>query len=375
MNSNIYRNMNNSMSNNLDIGMNNSKESSDSSNMNGIIERTMDRVTLAHGSGGRESYKLIKDVFYKHFKNEILLEQNDSSILNSIEGPIAITTDSFVVDPIIFPGGDIGKLSICGTVNDLAVSGAVPVYITAAFIIEEGFEIEKLESIVESMAKTANESGVKIVAGDTKVVEKDRAQGIYINTTGIGYFPKNRQILSKKNIKVGDKIILSGQIGDHGMCIMAQREFLGVLGDMTSDCQPLNNIIDEALNCSRNIRIMRDPTRGGVSTTLNELIEDTRKSIVIYEGNIPVKQAVRSYCDILGMEPLEVANEGKFICIVSPEDADSVLKVINENPMGQDAAIIGEVVDDSKEKVYLKTYLGATRVVRVVEGELLPRIC
>jgi len=339
------------------------------------MSKTMDRITLAHGSGGRESYKLIEDIFYKHFKNEILLEQNDSSILNSMEGSIAITTDSFVVDPIIFPGGDIGKLSICGTVNDLAVSGAVPVYITAAFIIEEGFEIEKLESIVKSMAEIAKEAGVKIVAGDTKVVEKDRAQGIYINTTGIGFFSEDRQILSKKNIKVGDKIILSGQIGDHGMCIMAQREFLGVLGDMKSDCQPLNKIIDEALNCSRNIRIMRDPTRGGVATTLNELIEGTMKSMVIHEENIPVKEAVRSYCDILGMEPLEVANEGKFICIVSAEDADSVLKVMNKNPMGQDATIIGEIIEDSKEKVYLKTYLGATRVVKMVEGELLPRIC
>lgn len=335
----------------------------------------MERITLAHGSGGRESSRLIEDIFYKCFNNEILLEQNDSSILNSMEGPLAITTDSFVVDPIIFPGGDIGKLSICGTVNDLAVSGATPAYITCGFIIEEGFEIETLKTIVKSMADTSKEAGVKIVAGDTKVVEKGRAQGLYINTTGIGYFNKDRLILSKKNIQPGDKVILSGDIGDHGMCIMSQREFIGISGELNSDCQPLNKIIDDILRESKNIRIMRDPTRGGVATTLNELIQGTQKSMLIYEERIPIKDSVKSYCHILGMEPLQVANEGKFICIVSKEDADLVLKVMKKNSMGQQAAIIGEIIEDSKEKVYLRTCIGGTRIVRMAEGELLPRIC
>lgn len=335
----------------------------------------MERITLAHGSGGSESSRLIEDIFYKYFSNEILLEQNDSSILPFKGGNIAITTDSFVINPLFFPGGDIGKLSICGTVNDLAVSGAKPLYVTCGFIIEEGFEIENLKIIVKSMACTAKEAGVKIIAGDTKVVEKGKADGVYINTTGVGYFGDKRCVLKKDRIQVGDKVILSGTLGDHGMCIMGQREFLGVFGDLKSDCQPLNEIIEQVLAVSNNIRIMRDPTRGGVATTLNELIKGTGKSMSIDEIKIPVKEQVKGYCEILGMNPLEVANEGKFICIVSKVDAELVLSSMRQNIMGENAEIIGEIVEDRKEKVYLKTYLGATRIIKMAEGEMLPRIC
>lgn len=339
------------------------------------MERNVERITLSHGSGGKESTSLIEDVFYKYFSNDILLQANDSSILACIDGPVAVTTDSFVVDPLFFPGGDIGKLSICGTVNDLAVSGARPLYITVAFIIEEGFEFEKLNQIVKSMADTARQAGVQVVAGDTKVVEKGRAHELYINTTGIGCFGDKRQVLRKNSIKTRDSVILSGTIGDHGMCIMGQREFIGAFGEFKSDCQLLNEIIDKVLNISKSVRIMRDPTRGGVATTLNELIQGTGKSMLLYEHKIPVKDEVRGYCDILGMEPLYVANEGKFICIVSKEDADKVLEVIRTYPMGEDAEIIGEIIEDKTERVYLKTLLGATRIIRAAEGELIPRIC
>jgi len=335
----------------------------------------MDIVTLAHGSGGEESFKLIENVFLRHFHNEELLEQNDSAILKEIRGQIAVTTDSFVVDPIFFSGGDIGKLSICGTVNDLAVSGSTPLYITAGFIIEEGFEIENLERIAESMGSEAKKAGVKIVAGDTKVVERGRGHKVYINTTGIGVIDEDSYILKGSNIRIGDKIILSGTIGEHGMCIINERENLEVESNIKSDCAPLNELTKEIMKCSGEVRIMRDPTRGGLANTLKELVNLSGKTMEIWEEHIPVNEEVRSFCEILGFDPLYVANEGKLICIVSDKDAHKVLKAMKSNHLGKDAVIIGEVIEGDKTNLYLKTYLGARKILRMAQGELLPRIC
>ncbi|WP_129597814.1 hydrogenase expression/formation protein HypE [Anaerophilus nitritogenes] len=335
----------------------------------------MNVITLSHGSGGETTHKLIKDIFYKHFENDILLQQNDSSILQKLDGKIAVTTDSFVIKPIFFPGGDIGKLSICGTINDLAVSGAKPMYITVGFIIEEGLDINILEKIVSSMAKTAKQANVKIIAGDTKVVEKGSVDRIFINTTGIGFVKDEELYLCANNIKKGDKIIISGTLGDHGMCIMSQRKGLDFDVDIKSDCNVLNRLVDDLLNISKEVKMMRDPTRGGLATTLNEIIEGSHKSIVLNEEDLPVKEEVMSMCEMLGLDPLYVANEGKVVVIVSREDAYKVLEAMKRNPLGKDSAIIGEVIDDNKNKVYLKTEIGGTRILNMYTEDLLPRIC
>lgn len=334
----------------------------------------MDIITLSHGSGGKLTHNLIEDLFYKYFDNEILSQKNDSSILPSFNGKIAVTTDSFVINPIFFDGGNIGKLSVCGTVNDLAMSGAKPLYLTVGFIIEEGLEMSCLEKIVESLGKTAKEANVKIVAGDTKVVEKGNADKIYINTTGVGIIEKNIY-LSGDNAKPGDKVIISGTLGDHGICIMSKRKNLEFDVSVKSDCGLLNKLIEKILDISSNVRVLRDPTRGGLATTLNEIASQSRNSILLYEETIPVKDEVRSMCEILGLDPLYVANEGKVVVIVAPEDADKVLEEMRKDPMGKDAQIVGEVIKDNSAKVYLKTEIGGTRVLNMPAGELLPRIC
>lgn len=334
----------------------------------------MSIITLSHGSGGKLTNKLIEDIFYKHFNNDILLQGNDSSVIPKLHGRIAVTTDSFVINPIFFAGGDIGKLSVCGTVNDLAMSGANPLYITVGFIIEEGFKIRNLEKIVKSIAKTAKEANVKIVAGDTKVVEKGSADKIYINTTGIGII-KRDIYLSGENLKSGDKIIVSGTLGDHGVCMMSQRKSLEFDVSVKSDCGLLNRIIKKVLDTSDNVRVLRDPTRGGLATTLNEFSKQSKESIMLYEEAIPIKDEVMSMCEILGLDPLYVANEGKVVLIVAPQDADRVLEAMRKDSMGKDSKIIGEVIDDHRERVYLKTEIGGTRLLSMPVGELLPRIC
>lgn len=333
----------------------------------------MKSINLSHGSGGEETHKLIEELFYKYYKNDILLQQNDSSIVNKINGKIAITTDSFVINPIFFPGGDIGKLSICGTINDLSMSGATSLYITTSFIIEEGLSYEELELIVKSISKTAKEANVKIVAGDTKVVEKGKCEKIYINTTGIGII-ENYEV-DGKNISIGDKVILSGTIGDHGMSIMSKRDFFNLENEIKSDCNYLNYLTKDMMQCSKNIKIMRDPTRGGLATTLKEIVNTYGRSIIIDEEKIKIKNEVKSFCEILGMDPLYVANEGKLISIVSKEDADKILKVMRSNPAGKDAEIIGEVIEDSRNNLYLKTSLGSRKILNMAKGEILPRIC
>lgn len=335
----------------------------------------MEVITLAHGSGGEETYKLIKNVFLRYFNNDILKEQGDSAILDMIKGKIAITTDSFVVDPLFFKGGDIGKLSICGTVNDLCVSGAIPLYISAGFILEEGLELKDLEKIVKSMADTANKIGVKIVTGDTKVVQSGKGHKVYINTTGIGYIEKNNYQLNINEIKEGDVIIISGTIGDHGTSIINERENLDIESGLKSDCAALNELTKAIMDTSNEIRIMRDPTRGGLANTLKELVNTSGKSMEIWQKDIPIREDVRNFCDLLGFDPLYMANEGKLICIVSNKDAHKVLNVIKSSPLGREGDIIGKVLDDGKCKLYLKTYIGGTKVLGMLQGELIPRIC
>lgn len=335
----------------------------------------MEIITLSHGSGGKATNKLIDELFYKYFSNEILSQKNDSSVLPFINGKLAVSTDSFVVNPVFFDGGDIGKLSICGTVNDICMSGARPLYISVAFIIEEGLSFNELERIVKSMAESAKEAKVKIVTGDTKVVEKGSCDKIYINTTGIGIIDESKSYLGGDMVKDGDVIIVSGTLGDHGMCIMNKRENLGFNISITSDCCLLNTLIEDILSVSNKVRVLRDPTRGGVATTLNEIIEHSKISMEIEESNIPVKEEVSAMCDILGLDPLYIANEGKVIVIVDKNDAQSVLEIMKKNPFGYDSVIIGQAIDDGKNKLYLRTDIGGRRIINMPEGELLVRIC
>lgn len=335
----------------------------------------MDIITLSHGSGGEATNKLINSLFYKYFNNEFLSQKNDSSVLPTINGKIAMSTDSFVINPIFFEGGDIGKLAVCGTINDICMSGAKPLYISVGFIIEEGLSIEELERIVRSMSETAKEAGVKIVTGDTKVVEKGNCEKIYINTTGIGVIEENNNYLSGDKVKDGDVIIISGTLGDHGMCIMNERENLGFDSNIKSDCCLLNKLIEDILSVSNNVKVLRDPTRGGLATTLNEIVEQSKISIEIKEEFIKVKPEVAAMCEILGMDPLFIANEGKLVVIIDERDADNVLKVMKNNEVGKDSIILGKAINDKKNKLYLKTNIGGRRIINMPEGEILVRIC
>lgn len=334
----------------------------------------MDIITLSHGSGGKKTHELINKMFYKYFYNEILLEQGDSSILRNLGEKVAITTDSYVINPIFFPGGNIGKLSICGTVNDLAVSGAKPLYITVGFIIEEGLRISDLETIVKSMAETSKECGVQIVAGDTKVVERGSGDKLYINTTGIGIF-ENEVNLSSSMIEEGDKVIVSGTLADHGITILCERNELSLEAKIESDCNALHLLVRDILSVSKKVKFIRDVTRGGLATILNEIVQEKEISILLNQSTIPVREEISAICEILGLDPLYIANEGKLVLIVSKEDSDKVLKVMKNNPLGKDASLIGEVIKDNREKVYLKTKINGTRILGMSEDELIPRIC
>lgn len=335
----------------------------------------MDIITLACGNGGEETHSLINDLFYKYFKNDELLKENDSAILDVINKKIAVSTDSFVIKPIFFKGGDIGKLSVCGTINDLAVSGAIPLYITVALIIEEGFLIKDLEKIIISISEEAKRNNISIISGDTKVVERGSCDGIYINTTGIGYIPNCRNRLNYKNIKNGDKIIVSGTIGDHGISIMCDREELELDSEIKSDCASMYKLAEEILKCSNNIRVMRDPTRGGLATTLKELVDASGMSMRIKEDSIPINDNVNNICDMIGLDPLYMANEGKLICIVAKEDSNKVLSKMKALDIGKNSTIIGEVIDDGESKLYYETFIGSERILERVKGEQIPRIC
>ncbi|MCL0094834.1 hydrogenase expression/formation protein HypE [Dehalococcoidales bacterium] len=331
------------------------------------------RVLLAHGSGGKLSHELIAKNFVLPLSNPILNKLDDSGVFE-LSGRLAFTTDSFVVSPIFFPGGDIGKLAVCGTVNDLAMSGAIPLYLSLSFIIEEGFLIDDLEKIVSSIYQAADEAGVKIVTGDTKVVNQGSADNLFINTSGLGIVPAGVDI-SGTNALPGDKIILSGTLGDHGIAILSQREGLKFQVPILSDCAPLNKMVAEILETSANIHCLRDPTRGGLATILNDLAEQSQVGIKIEEEKIPVNKAVLAVCELLGFDPLYIANEGKLVAVVASADADKVLARIRQNQYGSEAAIIGEVVNEHPGQVVMKTRLGASRIIDMPVGELLPRIC
>jgi len=332
-----------------------------------------DRILLAHGSGGKLSHDLIEKSIVSALGNPILNKLDDSALFE-ISGRLAFTTDSYTVSPIFFPGGDIGKLAVCGTVNDLAMSGATPLYLSLAFIIEEGLLITDLEKIVDSIGQAAAEAGVKIVAGDTKVVNQGSADKIFINTSGVGVVPAGVDI-SGSNAKPGDKVIVSGNLGDHGIAIVSQREGLMFQVPVPSDCSPLNRLVAEMLEASANIHCLRDPTRGGLATTLNELAQQSQVGIKIDEASLPVNKAVLSACELLGFDPLYIANEGKLVAVVPPADTDKVLAKMRQNRYGRKAVIIGEVVDEHPGRVVMKTHLGASRIIDVLVGELLPRIC
>jgi hydrogenase expression/formation protein HypE len=332
-----------------------------------------DTILLAHGSGGKLSHELVEKEFLPFLANPALNKLDDSAIFEA-SGRLAFTTDGYVVNPIFFPGGDIGKLAVCGTVNDLAMNGAKPLYLSLSAIIEEGFLLRELEQIVQSIKKAAQEAGVSIIAGDTKVVNRGQADKLFITTSGVGIVPPGVDI-SGANARAGDKLLLSGTIGDHGIAIMSQREGLKFSVTLESDCAPLNRLVSQMLEASSRIHCLRDPTRGGLATTLNELARQSKVGIVVEESKIPVKEEVRAACELLGLDPVYVANEGKLVAIVDPADADEILAQMRKNIYGRDAAIIGEVTSEHPAKVVMKTKLGPSRMVDMLSGELLPRIC
>ena len=333
----------------------------------------MDRILLAHGSGGKLSHELIKKNFLTRLGNQWLEKLDDSAVLE-MGGQIAFTTDSYVISPLFFPGGDIGKLAVCGTVNDLAMSGATPLYLSLSLILEEGFLVMDLEKIVDSIEQTAQEAVVQIVTGDTKVVQQGFVDKLFINTSGIGIVPEGVNI-SGSRAQPGDRIILSGTIGEHGMTIMSQREGLKFSSQMASDCAPLNSLVTDMLKVCRDIHCLRDPTRGGVATTLNEFANQSKVGILVEEEAIIVSPPVQAMCELLGLDPIYVANEGKLIAIVPHDEADGILKKMKQNKYGTGAVIIGRVVAEHPGTVVMKTKLGTSRIVGMLAGDPLPRIC
>ncbi len=334
-----------------------------------------DRILLAHGSGGKLSHDLIKKSFISMLGNPVLDKLDDSAVfeLNNW-GRLAFTTDSYVVSPLFFPGGDIGKLAVCGTVNDLSMSGAIPLYLSLSFIIEEGLVITELEKIVDSIRQTALEAGVQIVAGDTKVVNRGDADKLFINTSGIGVIPQGIDI-SGTNARPGNRIIVSGTMGDHGIAILSKREGLSFSTTLQSDCAPLNRLVAEMLEESHQINCLRDPTRGGLATSLNEIARQSGVGIEIEESLIPVRDEVRGACELLGLDYLYMANEGKLISIVEETVADGILNRVKKHPYGERAEIIGKVCGEHPGRVVIKTQYGTSRILDMLSGEPLPRIC
>lgn len=331
-------------------------------------------IVLGHGGGGKLSAELIEHLFLPAFRNSVLENLGDSSVLSLPAGRLAFSTDSFVVKPLFFPGGSIGDLAVNGTVNDIAMSGAKPLFLSAGFIVEEGFPMSSLAQVVQRMARAAEIAGVQIVTGDTKVVERGHGDGCYINTAGIGVMPDGLRI-GPTLAKPGDVVIVSGTIGDHGMAIMSVRENLEFETTIESDCAALNGLVDAMLEVSREIHVLRDPTRGGVASSLNEIAGQSKVGIMIDETKVPVKPDVHSACELLGMDPIYVANEGKLIAIVAPEAAEAILARMQSHPLGKDAKIIGTVTDKHPGMLVARTGIGGTRVIAMQIGEQLPRIC
>lgn len=347
----------------------------------------MDKILLAHGSGGQLSHDLVRDLFLPHFPAPPLAKLDDAAVLESLGAPpqrgqlglgdgrrLAFTTDSYVVKPLFFNGGDIGRLAVCGTVNDLSMVGATPLYLSAGFVLEEGLELDLLRRVVISMKESAREAGVEIVAGDTKVVERGGADKLFINTAGLGTVPQGVDI-SASNARPGDVVILSGAIGDHGIAVLCEREGLAFQTELRSDVAPLNHLVGVMLEASSGIHVLRDPTRGGLATSLNEIALQSRVGIRIEEHQVPVHDGVRAACEMLGYDALYVANEGKLVAMVAPEDADDILEAMRGETHGEEAAVIGEVLAGPQGRVLLRTGIGGTRIVDMLAGEMLPRIC
>jgi len=339
-----------------------------------------ERIVLGHGSGGRMSYELISKTFLPQFDNPILRVADDAASLilsahdASFSSRLAVSTDSHVVTPLFFPGGDIGRLAICGTVNDVSMLGAMPLYLTAGFILEEGLDVDVLNRVIASMRSTAMQAGVQVIAGDTKVVQNGKADGLYINTTGIGVIPTGVNI-SGARAQLGDVILISGTIGEHGIAVLAARGELNFESEIQSDMAPLNGLVASMLEVTKDIHVLRDPTRGGLATSLNEIAIQSQVGMLVEEKTIPVKPAVQAACEMLGFDPLYVANEGKLLAIVEQSYAEKLLDCMKNHPLGRDAAIIGTVTEMHEARVKVRTAYGTTRMVDMLSGEMLPRIC
>jgi hydrogenase expression/formation protein HypE len=333
-------------------------------------------ILIGHGSGGRLSHELIESVFRSSFSNKTLDILGDASIVELEHTRIACTTDSYVIDPIFFPGGDIGKLAVSGTVNDLSVSGAIPKYLTAGFIIEEGFNVNELHRIAKSMANEAKMAGVAIIAGDTKVVRHGQCDKLFINTSGLGIMPDNRCHISTGNtITPGDKILVTGTLGDHTIAILSAREKLSLDENIQSDVAPLNGLTESILSIPENIRFMRDITRGGLATILVESCQNKTFGVQIYEDSLPVKKAVRAVCELYGFDPIYLANEGKIMIIVKEGQEIKILKQLRKHPLGANAQLIGEITSEHPGRVVMESTIGGGRVIEMLSGEMLPRIC
>jgi len=333
-----------------------------------------ERITLSHGAGGKASHDLIEGIFVREFSNELLNPLGDSALVGTGKDQLAFTTDSFVVRPLFFPGGDIGELAVNGTINDLAMTGATPLALSSSFIIEEGMPVADLERIVKSMARAAETADVRIATGDTKVVERGKADGLYINTSAVGVV-EHEHILAARAIRAGDKVLVSGPIGDHGMAVMIARGDLELEVELESDTAPLNGIVQTLLSDVIGVRCLRDPTRGGLATVLAELALTAEVGMTIQESEIPIRPEVAGACEILGIDPIYVANEGKLIAIVAPDSANAALAALRSHPLGREAAIIAEVIQDPPGLVVLETTFGGSRVVDMLAGDPLPRIC
>ncbi|MEQ1883785.1 MAG: hydrogenase expression/formation protein HypE [Bryobacteraceae bacterium] len=337
---------------------------------------TSSRVLLGHGSGGKLSANLISDIFLRFFRSPVLERLEDQAVVEIGGVRVAFTTDSFVVKPLFFRGGDIGSLAVHGTVNDLAMGGAEPLFLSTGFILEEGLEMETLQRVAESMAAAAQSAGVEIVTGDTKVVEKGSGDGLFINTTGIGIVREGTR-LSAANSRPGDRILVSGTLGDHGIAILSEREGIGFDGAIASDSAPLHTLVRAMLDAdiASGIRCMRDPTRGGLASSLNEIASRAKVGMELNESAIPIREEVRGACEMLGLDPLYVANEGKLVAIVAPDAADAALAAMNAHPLGADAQLIGTVTGKHPGLVTARTAFGTTRIVDMLSGDQLPRIC
>lgn len=335
---------------------------------------TSERILLDHGSGGKMSHDLTAELLLPLFGNPLLSPLNDGAIFNVDQSKMAFSTDSFTVDPLFFPGGDIGELAVYGTVNDLAMCGAVPLYLSMAMIIEEGFAFSDLKKILASMRNALNRADVKLVTGDTKVVPKGSVDRIFINTSGIGSVPEGIRI-SADQAQHGDQVVVSGTLADHGITIMTQREGLRFSSDLKSDTAPLNHLVQKMLATGNRIHVLRDPTRGGVGTALNEIAAQSNVGVKLTEADIPIKKEVASVCELLGFDPLYLANEGKLLAFVPPDQTQAVLSTMQNDPLGKDAKVIGQVVADHPGRVYMETHIGGVRIVDMLTGEQLPRIC